>query len=461
MKRLFVLILLATCQIVSAQVICDEFKINANLEGDILSFTLDTDLPDQTILMVSVGRSFIHKSSGSVFTLNFYDAKSSVEQLKTPHKIDISDSIFKASILNYRKKIKAQSNDFRVSKISDDIEVRIVVPVNQTNPKFGDKSNSKLLGEKVISSGLKIISSELRVKKVYGTKKIKMPDLVIEEDGFEEFSGSVFLEDEGIRKEDICLEETYTLSEAIKAKDITIPQGGYITIKKISKGVHYFFRVLAYDENLIELGVFNIYGDTLAKGNLSLHQPIIAEPTIHNKEIMINRQNRVSVDCIDKEKLNYDKILNYENVKIIKVSAAGIRMIHSSGVATIPLLQIPSEVREDLKINYKNALALNSRNATPASKIQKEKPNKNRWFSNQAGIMIFYSLTNTDGNYNLKRDFVDGGSLNTEVITKPSAGKTYIYPKKAIPSGDYWIIDRGQLLCMDSEGLICKAKLVK
>ena len=48
------------------------------------------------------------------------------------------------------------------------------------------------------------------------------------------------------------------------------------------------------------------------------------------------------------EEKKYDKLLDYEGVTVRKVEKGGIRIMHKSGFATIPIEDLPEEVREEL-----------------------------------------------------------------------------------------------------------------
>jgi len=54
----FLSVLLFTYSPTLAQITCDVFDIDSELTDETLLVTLDTDLPDNTILMVSITRSY-------------------------------------------------------------------------------------------------------------------------------------------------------------------------------------------------------------------------------------------------------------------------------------------------------------------------------------------------------------------------------------------------------------------
>lgn len=51
---------------------------------------------------------------------------------------------------------------YEVDKISDTIEVRMVVPINQSNPRFGWR-NENLVGKAVSTEDLRVVEGEVQI----------------------------------------------------------------------------------------------------------------------------------------------------------------------------------------------------------------------------------------------------------------------------------------------------------
>ena len=118
--------------------------------------------------------------------------------------------------------------------------------------------------------------------------------------------------------------------------------------------------------------------------------------------------------------------------------------------------QAPSNARKKIK-NYAGGKP--SKKITRTPKIQNNNNSRsNSWRSSQGGIVVRYSLIDNGGNLNLKRNFHDGGSLNCYVTKQIVSGKTYLRPVTPIASGDYWVINGSELMCMDSLGVVCIAQ---
>jgi hypothetical protein len=63
----------------SPQIICDKFEIKTKVEKTDLFLSLETDLPDDTVVMVSVSRSYKEKGNTSTYSLNYFSEKSTAD----------------------------------------------------------------------------------------------------------------------------------------------------------------------------------------------------------------------------------------------------------------------------------------------------------------------------------------------------------------------------------------------
>lgn len=111
-----------------AQVVCDQFEIVAELNGHNLMMSLNTDLPDETTIMVGVHRNYYEHGSSEEYVEIYYDERSTVGKWRLPRKISVRDEIWTNA---NRKKQRLFSNagmPFKVRKISDDIMLSFVVP---------------------------------------------------------------------------------------------------------------------------------------------------------------------------------------------------------------------------------------------------------------------------------------------------------------------------------------------
>ncbi len=146
---LFVIILILLIYSPSyAQVTCDVFDIQYKLDGKNLSVSLDTDLPDDTVLIISVSRSYWEKGSSEEYSLDYFSEKSTVKKWRKKRNISLDNPKWKADLENKQKDLARLDLGFDVDKISDKVSIDSIVPLRQNNPKFGER-NSKLKGERV------------------------------------------------------------------------------------------------------------------------------------------------------------------------------------------------------------------------------------------------------------------------------------------------------------------------
>ena len=141
------------------QVVCDSFTIKSQVEEANLTFHLDTDLPEDTTVMVSVSRGYQQKGEDSNFSLDYYSAKSTVRGLKIPKTIELDNSKWSKDLDAKNLELSRIGLEFQVSTVSNNVEVRMVVPIRQDNPAFGE-DNSMLTGKLVTTTGLRVVESE-------------------------------------------------------------------------------------------------------------------------------------------------------------------------------------------------------------------------------------------------------------------------------------------------------------
>jgi hypothetical protein len=151
------------------KIYCEKFEMIQTIEGDTLKLSLDTDLPDFTDVMVSVSRSYKEKGdSESTYSIDYFHEKSTVKKWQSPQEINISDNVFKNKLQEEMDRMSNVGMPFQTSTISDEIEVSIVVPVNQSNPIFG-KRNENLHSALINPSGLRTIKKEMIIGKPLGS----------------------------------------------------------------------------------------------------------------------------------------------------------------------------------------------------------------------------------------------------------------------------------------------------
>jgi hypothetical protein len=139
---------------VDARVVCDKFNLVTKLTGSTLDLLIETDLPENTVVMVSVSRSYLEKGSTAKYSVDYFSEKSNIKKWRSKHQISIDSQKWKSELRALQEKMSGYGAGFDVASISDKITVRMVVPINQHDPNFG-KRNSNLTGKAVSGSSLR------------------------------------------------------------------------------------------------------------------------------------------------------------------------------------------------------------------------------------------------------------------------------------------------------------------
>jgi hypothetical protein len=130
-------------------VICDTFELATNIRGSVLGLSLNTDLPDDTVISVTVDRSYWKQGDSEEHSRRYFAQESTVGEWRSTHEINIAAEGWTRDLKDFQEKMANAAVGFEVARISDDIDVSIIAPVNmQTNAAFGDR-NKNLSGKAV------------------------------------------------------------------------------------------------------------------------------------------------------------------------------------------------------------------------------------------------------------------------------------------------------------------------
>ena len=141
-------------------IICNRFDLKHELTGNSLRMWIETDLPDSTEVMMGVSRCFYEKGSSSAYPVDYFSEKSTVGKWRTPRALTLDDAKWRAK-LDERQRILARAGAaIEITRIDDNVELSAVVPINQSDPRFGEQ-NANLTGEAVPTSGMRVISREI------------------------------------------------------------------------------------------------------------------------------------------------------------------------------------------------------------------------------------------------------------------------------------------------------------
>ena len=146
----------------SAEITCNKFKIASAVHGNSLDLSLNTDLPDNTVLMVTVSRSYYEKGNSAEYSVDYFNEKSTVGRWRTTKRIALDNEKWISGLRTKQKDMSRLGLGFEVAKISDTVTVRMVVPINQPDSRFG-KDNAKLSGKAVKTEFFRIVEDELKI----------------------------------------------------------------------------------------------------------------------------------------------------------------------------------------------------------------------------------------------------------------------------------------------------------
>ena len=157
------LFLTAMAAVAHAQIRCDEFEIVATRDGSDLTFHLETDLPNDTSVWLSVSRSYWERGGGgSEYSIDYVSESSSVGALRTTRTVSIAHSVWQRKLRSKQNEMSRIGLGFEVGKTRDDVKISMVVTTKQTNPAFGDW-NANLTGRAVERKGV----SRVRVERSF------------------------------------------------------------------------------------------------------------------------------------------------------------------------------------------------------------------------------------------------------------------------------------------------------
>lgn len=142
---------------------CDTFEIQAALEADELVVSLDTDCPEFAQLMVSVSRSYYTRGDSMAYAHDYFQQKSTVGDWRQQNHISVAHSIWESALNAHREQMSRLGMGYVVDRISDDVEIRMVIPVNQEDERFG-KRNENLVGRAVRTTGLRVVEDEVHIR---------------------------------------------------------------------------------------------------------------------------------------------------------------------------------------------------------------------------------------------------------------------------------------------------------
>jgi hypothetical protein len=129
-------------------VVADLFEIRHSLSGDSLSLRVETDLPDETEMVVSVDREYKETGDTTVYSQEYFEESGTVGEWRVPRRVVLDEHVWRNGLIEKQRVLARAGTPFTVGEIDDSVEVSFVVPVNQEDPRFGSR-NEHLTGRAV------------------------------------------------------------------------------------------------------------------------------------------------------------------------------------------------------------------------------------------------------------------------------------------------------------------------
>ena len=150
-----------------AGIVCDQFELRWELDGEDLLLAIDTDLPDEGELSVSVSRSYYEVGNDAEYARDYLSVFEPVSRWREPRRIPLDADAWRADLAAHQSRmaeiaaaerqagvvLAEDTVAFEVASIADDVEIRAVLHLNQDDPRFGGQGNPNLSGAATSQSG--------------------------------------------------------------------------------------------------------------------------------------------------------------------------------------------------------------------------------------------------------------------------------------------------------------------
>jgi hypothetical protein len=149
--------------VLNAQVVVTKFDLNTRMGESFLFFSIDSDLPDETEVNITIRRLYFKKGMPEAYAIEYFSEKRALENWRTEQTIKIDNREWLRKLKEHQKTVSKFGMGFDVASVSENVSIRAVVPINQSDPRFG-KRNSKLTGAIVKYSGnYNIVDSDVEI----------------------------------------------------------------------------------------------------------------------------------------------------------------------------------------------------------------------------------------------------------------------------------------------------------
>lgn len=232
------------------QIVCDKFALVTKITGSTLELSVDTDLPENAIVMVRVSRSYLEKGDPDTYSVDYFSEKSTIGKWKSEHSISIASEKWKSALRAKQEEMSGLGLGFDVASVSDKITVKMVVPINQPEPKFGDR-NQNLTGKAVKTKGIRVVEDEIEIDYPFNAPPVRnSPFPSLDPLGLE--IGQAYV----ISKQ-TPLMPSHSPTDPIEAmqKMKQIPaDGGFKVLEVYKEKSNPWYKVTAFDKNIEKIG---------------------------------------------------------------------------------------------------------------------------------------------------------------------------------------------------------------
>jgi hypothetical protein len=140
---------------------CGKFDVIMKVENQAVVMYIESDLPDDTRIMIGIKRRYKERNNESDYALDYYSAiDERLRDWRTPHSIVIGNDAWRQTLQEKIDEYAALDMWEGLQSISDSLIMEVSVPpYRQPNPAFGE-NNQELTGQMVLVK--KTIRGEVR-----------------------------------------------------------------------------------------------------------------------------------------------------------------------------------------------------------------------------------------------------------------------------------------------------------
>ena len=145
-------------------IITNRFKLVTRIVGDHLLVSIDTDLPDEAEISLTVSRHYWEVGNSSAYQRDYFNSRETVGAWRKPRRISLDEQAWLADLRNFQAKMAriGAGMEFKVARIDDRINIYAVMHINQPDRRFGGRGNPNLKGSAVGDRGSVSAESYIR-----------------------------------------------------------------------------------------------------------------------------------------------------------------------------------------------------------------------------------------------------------------------------------------------------------